>query len=208
MKSPLSILLFFIFLGSSIQAQNTLNGFENIDFGTKEYNLKNHIKILESVYGYENYTEKGHKKIPNLKIFRISTSNDTYTNYKFYFTAPGKNNERYLYAAANGYKFDTKTGVCEKFNEIKKTLKEKYDWESINGGYKGDCCSCEKSLETYRPKEANYNPYAMYYRKIFSADNKNRVYLDAYRTKSGYWFVREFYFVDWFNDVFLKYYSI
>lgn len=199
----------FLLLGILTYGQKPeLSGFEGIDFGTTEYNLKNQIAILTQIYGFKEESTTYEKKYPDVKRIMISSEGEAYKNFKFYFTAPNVNDKRIFVAAADVYKVKSKSNVCVEFNRIYKELKEKYTWEEVTGGYSGDCCGCEKSLSSYRPKEVNYNPYAMYYRKIFRSDSKNRIYLDAYESKSGQWFVRAFYFVDGFNEIFRKVYSI
>lgn len=186
-----------------------MNGFEDISFGTLKQDYQGEIHVLKSVYGYEELAERTLKKFSNVKYQLIKSEHDGLLEYKVYFTGPENGSGKILlYAGANIYRFNEESEVCAKYKTLDHKLINKYKWKNVLKSYSGKCCGCAISLDTYDPRDSDYDTYALFYQKIFVSASGDKVYLNVYRSKKGFWFVREFYLHETFDVAYKEVYDI
>lgn len=205
MKNTLLVLI-ILFTGIVHSQNDEMNSFEDIYFGIPNKELQMRIDLIIDIYGYGDKTIKNNKKHKIERTY-ISKEDRKYKSFKHFITGLDIDNIRRLYAVADVYRLKSKNDVCEVFYDVERRLRNKYKWDEKYRTRKGECCGCEESKNTYIPKFLNKKKYEEFYTSSLVNENYI-VHIDAYRSKSGQWYVRAFYFEKSFSVFYRKLYDI
>lgn len=204
-----NLLFLILFASSTCFAQKLLDSFEGLEFAIKEQMVLTEIGLLKYTYGFEAGVDRyPHENYPYLREISIKNQTNSFLNTKMFFIVDNIDGVSILAGGLDIYKYSSSSQVCTKFNQLKNQLENNYEWIEIEGFHRGECCSCQKSIDTYYPKSHEYDDsYVAYYTKTFRGELGYAI-ISAFESYKGSWFVRVAYFTPGFLPVYNKFYNI